>query len=154
MRLGMRMGMGMRARIGGIEGRRWNSRVEGIVDQISALTLLETADLVASLKTRLNITEAVVASPAAAAAPVEPVETVAAPKEEEKTIFTIKLDAYETGSKAKVIKEVKALLGLNLVEAKKFVEAAPKILREAVPKEEADKMKETLTALGCKISLE
>ncbi|KAK9469346.1 ribosomal protein L7/L12 C-terminal domain-containing protein [Lipomyces arxii] len=130
-----------------------SAKIETIVDQISGLTLLETADLVSLLKTRLNIQD--IAMPAAAATPVA--AAVAEPEPEvvqEKTMFNVKLDSFEASAKPKIIKEVKALLGLNLVESKKFVESAPKVLRENVTKDDAEKMKTTLEALGAKISLE
>ena len=72
----------------------------------------------------------------------------------EKTLFNIKLMAFADGSKPKIIKEVKNLLGLSLVESKKFVESAPKVLKESVPKEEAEKIMETLKALGGTVVLE
>ncbi|KAK3682643.1 ribosomal protein L7/L12 C-terminal domain-containing protein [Podospora appendiculata] len=132
-------------------------KIAGIVDQISQLTLLETADLVSSLKTRLNIPDLPVggfaSGPApAAAAPVEAEE--AAPAAAEKTLFNLKLMSFEAGSKPKIIKEVKNLLGLSLVESKKFVESAPKMLKESVPKEEAEKMIETLKGLGATVTME
>lgn len=110
------------------------------------------------LKTRLNITE--IAMPAAsaptagAAAPAED----AAPAEEkpkEKTIFTVKLEKIDAASKAKIIREVKAIMpNMNLVEAKKFVESVPKVLKENVPKEEAEKLMKTLQDLGATVALE
>ncbi|KAK6358281.1 hypothetical protein TWF730_007630 [Orbilia blumenaviensis] len=144
--------------------RRWDStaaaanpKLTQIVDQISTLTLLETADLVGLLKTRLNIPDTLLAAPAAApsAAPVAaaPVEEEAA-AEEEKTLFNVKLASFDAGAKPKIIKEVKALLGLSLVDSKKFVEAAPKMLKEGLTKDDAEKMKKTLEALGAKIDLE
>ena len=91
---------------------------------------------------------------AAAAVPAA-VEEAATPEPvQEKTIFVVKLDSFETGAKPKIIKEVKNMLGLNLVEAKKFVESAPKILKENVTKDDAEKMKTLLEGLGAKISLE
>lgn len=119
--------------------------------------MLETADLVGLLKTRLNIPDTLLAAPAAApsAAPAAaaPVEEEAA-AEEEKTLFNVKLTSFDAGSKPKIIKEVKALLGLSLVDSKKFVEAAPKMLKEGLTKDDAEKMKKTLEALGAKIDLE
>ncbi|KAI9791125.1 MAG: hypothetical protein M1816_004356 [Peltula sp. TS41687] len=127
-----------------------NPKIAGIVDEISRLTLLETADLVSTLKTRLNIpdmpTFAAAAPAAPAAAPVE--EEEAAPAQQEKTLFNLKLQSFEATAKPKVIKEIKSLLGLSLVDSKKFVESAPKMMKEGVPKEEAEKMVETLKALG------
>lgn len=69
-------------------------------------------------------------------------------------MFTVKLMAFEAGSKPKVIKEVKNLLGLSLVDSKKFVESVPKIMKESVPKEEAEKIMATLKELGATVVLE
>ncbi|KAL3419301.1 hypothetical protein PVAG01_09523 [Phlyctema vagabunda] len=141
--------------------RRWasteSSKVAGIVDQISQLTLLETADLVASLKTKLNIPDmpmgGFAAGPAApAAAPVE--EEEAAPAQQEKTMFNLKLMSFEAGAKPKIIKEIKSMLGLSLVDSKKFVESAPKLMKEGVPKEEAEKIMATLKELGGVVVME
>ncbi|KAK4623690.1 54S ribosomal protein L12, mitochondrial [Fulvia fulva] len=154
------------------ESRRWQStdtdaavaaaadpKISGIVDQISQLTLLETADLVSTLKSRLNIPDmpiggfAAAGPSVAAAAPVEEPEE-AAPKQEEKTLFNLKLESFDTAAKPKIIKEIKAMLGLSLVDSKKFVESAPKMMKEAVPKEEAEKIIETLKGLGGVVKME
>ncbi|KAH8594856.1 ribosomal protein L7/L12 C-terminal domain-containing protein [Bisporella sp. PMI_857] len=142
--------------------RRWastatNPKVTEIVDQISQLTLLETADLVASLKSRLNIPDLPVggfaAAPAAqVAAPVE--EEEAAPAKQEKSLFNLKLESFEATSKPKIIKEIKSMLGLSLVDSKKFVESAPKLMKEGVPKEEAEKIIATLKELGAVVSMD
>lgn len=95
------------------------------------------------------------AGPAQAAAPAaaeEPEE--AAPKQEEKTLFNLKLESFEATAKPKVIKEIKSMLGLSLVDSKKFVEAAPKLMKEGVPKEEAEKIIETLKGLGAVVKME
>ncbi|KAF2836679.1 ClpS-like protein [Patellaria atrata CBS 101060] len=146
--------------------RRWqstetapsNPKIAGIVDQISQLTLLETADLVSSLKSRLNIADipmggfAAAAPAAPAAAPVE--EEEAAPAAQEKTLFNLKLKSFDAAAKPKVIKEIKSMLGLSLVDSKKFVESAPKMMKESVPKEEAEKIVEALKALGAVVEME
>ncbi|GMM32733.1 mitochondrial nucleoid protein [Saccharomycopsis crataegensis] len=132
-------------------------KISNIVDQISKLTLLETSSLISELKTKLNIPDisfpvggaAPAAAPAAAEEAAEPKEEV-----EEKTIFNIKLESFDAKSKPKIIKEVKGLLELSLVESKKFVEAAPKILKENVTKEDAEKIKKALEAVGAKVVLE
>nr|KMM64050.1 54S ribosomal protein L12 [Coccidioides posadasii RMSCC 3488] len=138
-----------------------NPKIAQIVDQISQLTLLETADLVSSLKTRLNIPDLPVggfamaaggAAPGAAAPAAE--EDEPAPASQEKTLFNLKLESFDASAKAKVIKEVKSLLGLSLVDSKKFVESVPKVMKESVPKEEAEKIVETLKALGAKAVME
>ncbi|KZM18968.1 54S ribosomal protein L12, mitochondrial [Ascochyta rabiei] len=163
--------MGVRPAVGGAQQRiqrRWqsdaaaapaNPKIATIVDQISQLTLLETADLVSTLKTRLNIPDmpmggfaAAGAAGPAAAAPVE--EEEAAPAAAEKTLFNLKLEKFDAGSKPKVIKEIKSMLGLSLVDSKKFVESAPKMMKEGVPKEEAEKIVETLKALGATAIME
>lgn len=113
-----------------------------------------------STKTRLNIPDLPVggfamapgAGAPGAAAPVE--EEEAAPAAAEKTLFNLKLESFEAGSKPKIIKEIKNMLGLSLVDSKKFVESAPKIMKESVPKEEAEKIIETLKGLGAKAIME
>ncbi|RKP10872.1 ClpS-like protein [Thamnocephalis sphaerospora] len=130
-------------------------KLSGIVDQISTLTLLETASLVQLLKTRLNIQD--IAMPVMAASAGQGAAAPAAEEEKvaEKTEFTVKLEKFDAATKAKVIREIKGLLpGANLVEAKKFVEGAPKVIRENVPKEEAEKIKKALEAVGATVSLE
>lgn len=92
------------------------------------------------------------AGPAGAAAPVE--EEEAAPAAAEKTLFNLKLESFEAASKPKIIKEIKNMLGLSLVDSKKFVESVPKIMKESVPKEEAEKILETLKGLGAKAVME
>lgn len=119
---------------------------------------LET-DAIFESQSRLNIPDLPVGgfamapgagAPGAAAAE----EEEAAPPAQEKTLFNLKLEAVEGASKAKVIKEVKTLLGLSLVDSKKFVESVPKVLKESVPKEEAEKLIETLKAVGGKAVME
>ena len=78
----------------------------------------------------------------------------AAPAAAEKTLFTLKLMSFDAGAKPKVIKEVKGLLGLSLVESKKFVESAPKVMKESVPKEDAEKIVAAMKELGAVVVLE
>ncbi|OCH93575.1 ClpS-like protein [Obba rivulosa] len=133
-------------------------KLSKIVDEISGLTLLQAADLVTLLKSRLNIQEiampaAAPAAPGAAAAAAE--EEPAAEKPKEKTMFNIKLESFDASAKPKVIREVKAMNPtLTLIEAKKFVESLPQTLKENLPKEDAEKMKKTFEALGAVIVLE
>lgn len=91
------------------------------------------------------------AAPAAQAAPEEEEEV---PAKQEKTLFNVKIESVEASSKAKVIKEVKTLLGLSLVDSKKFVESVPKVLKESVPKEDAEKIIDTLQKVGAKVAME
>lgn len=93
------------------------------------------------------------AAPAPAApAPVE--EEEAPPAPQEKTLFTLTLKSFEPASKPKIIKEIKSMLGLSLVDSKKFVESAPKQMREGVPKEESEKIIETLKGLGGVVTMD
>ncbi|KAF2763347.1 50S ribosomal protein L12 [Pseudovirgaria hyperparasitica] len=133
-----------------------NTKIATIVDQISQLTLLETADLVSTLKTRLNIPDMPMGGFAAAAPAAAPVEEAqeSAPAAAEKTVFTLKLVSFDAGAKPKVIKEIKSLLGLSLVDSKKFVESAPKTMKENVAKEECDKIIEALKAVGAVVTME
>ena len=116
-----------------------------IVDELSSLTVLEAAELSKMLEEKWGVSAAaavaVAAGPAAAAAPVE-----------EKTEFTVVL-AAAGDKKIEVIKEVRALTGLGLKEAKDLVEGAPKAVKEGVNKEEAEKMKATLEKAGAKVEL-
>ncbi|KIK65625.1 hypothetical protein GYMLUDRAFT_258345 [Collybiopsis luxurians FD-317 M1] len=135
-----------------------DATINRIVDDISGLTLLQAADLVSLLKSRLNIQE--IAMPAASAAPVtaaaaEADEPAAAAAPKEKTVFNVKLESFDAGSKPKVIREVKAMNPtLTLIEAKKFVESLPQTLKENLPKEEAEKMIKTFESLGAVVKLE
>ena len=116
-----------------------------IVDELSSLTVLEAAELSKMLEEKWGVSAAaavaVAAGPAAAAAPVE-----------EKTEFTVVL-AAAGDKKIEVIKEVRAVTGLGLKEAKDLVEGAPKPVKEGVNKEEAEKIKATLEKVGAKVEL-
>lgn len=90
---------------------------------------------------------------APAAAPAEEPEE-AAPAAAEKHLFTLKLQGFDAASKAKVIKEVKGMLGLSLVDSKKFVEGAPKTMKENVPKEDAEKIIATMKDIGATVVME
>jgi len=131
-------------------------KIGRIVDDISGLTLLQAADLVSLLKSRLNIQEIALPSasaPAPAAAPAE--EAAAEEKPKEKTIFNVMLKSFDAAAKPKIIREVKAMVpNLTLIDAKKFVESVPKVLKENLSKEDADKLKSTFEALGGVVELE
>jgi large subunit ribosomal protein L7/L12 len=118
-----------------------------IVDDLSSLTVLEAAELAKMLEEKWGVTAA--AAVAVAAAPGAGGGAAAA---EEKTEFTVVL-AAAGDKKIEVIKEVRALTGLGLKEAKDLVEGAPKPVKEGVNKEEADKIKATLEKVGAKVEL-
>ncbi len=118
-----------------------------IVDELSTLTVLEAAELAKMLEEKWGVTAA--AAVAVAAAPGAGGAAAAA---EEKTEFTVVL-AAAGDKKIEVIKEVRALTGLGLKEAKDLVEGAPKNVKEGVNKEEADKIKATLEKVGAKVEL-
>ena len=118
-----------------------------IVDELSKLTVLEAADLAKMLEEKWGVT----AAAAVAVAAGGPAGAGAAPAEE-KTEFTVMLAAAGE-KKIEVIKEVRALTGLGLKEAKDLVEGAPKAVKEGVNKEEADKIKATLEKVGAKVEL-
>lgn len=88
------------------------------------------------------------AAPAAAAPAPPPEEDEPAPAVAEKTLFTLTLKSFEATAKPKIIKEIKQMLGLSLVDSKKFVESAPKLMKEGVPKDEGEKIMETIKGLG------
>ena len=117
-----------------------------IVDDLSALTVIEAAQLSKMLEEKWGVSAA-----AAVAVAAGPAAAAAAPAEE-KTEFTVVLAAVGD-KKIEVIKEVRALTGLGLKEAKDLVEGAPKPVKEGVNKEEADKIKTTLEKVGAKVEL-
>ncbi|KAL8745878.1 MAG: hypothetical protein Q9190_002024 [Brigantiaea leucoxantha] len=118
----------------------------------------ESQDLVSSLKSKLNIPDmpmggfAAAAPAATAPPPVEEEEAV--PATQEKTLFTLTLKSFDAAAKPKIIKEVKGMLGLSLVDSKKFVESAPKMMKEGVPKEESEKIIETMKGLGGVVTMD
>ena len=120
--------------------------LQKIVDELSTLTVLEAADLAKMLEEKWGVSAA-----AAVAVAAGPAGAAAAPAEE-KTEFTVVL-AAAGDKKIEVIKEVRALTGLGLKEAKDLVEGAPKPVKEGVNKEEADKIKATLEKAGAKVEL-
>jgi large subunit ribosomal protein L7/L12 len=121
--------------------------LQKIVDNLSSLTVLEAADLAKMLEEKWGVSAA--AAVAVAAAPGAGGGAAAA---EEKTEFTVVL-ASAGDKKIEVIKEVRALTGLGLKEAKDLVEGAPKAVKEGVTKDEAEKIKATLEQAGAKVEL-
>ncbi|MEW5740807.1 MAG: 50S ribosomal protein L7/L12 [Myxococcota bacterium] len=120
--------------------------INAIVDQLSSLTVMEAADLVKKLEEKWGVSAA-----AAVAVAAGPAAAAAAPAEE-KTEFTVVL-AKAGDKKIDVIKVIRELTGLGLKEAKDLVEGAPKTVKEGVSKDDANKMKEKLTAVGAAVEL-
>jgi large subunit ribosomal protein L7/L12 len=119
-----------------------------LVDELSNLTVLEAAELAKMLEDKWGVSAAAAVAVAAAPGAAGP----AAAPAEEKTEFTVVLAAVGE-KKIEVIKEVRALTGLGLKEAKDLVEGAPKPVKESVGKDEADKIKATLEKVGAKVEL-
>jgi large subunit ribosomal protein L7/L12 len=121
--------------------------LNSIVDQLSTLTVMEAAELVKQLESKWGVSAAAVAvaaGPAGGGAAAAPAE--------EKTEFNVIL-ADAGANKINVIKEIRAITGLGLKEAKDLVEGAPKTVKEGVNKDDAKKIKDQLTAAGAKVDI-
>ena len=135
-------------------------RLAALVDEIAGLSVLEVSQLTQALRSKLNIKDAPVMM--GGAMPMAPAGGAGAPAEEAEAednapkadpLFTVSLTAFDAASKVKLIREIKGLVdGMNLVQAKKFVEGVPSVIRENVKKEEAEKIKEQLAAVGGTVS--
>lgn len=120
--------------------------LQKIVDELGSLTILEAAELVKKLEDEWGVSAAAPVA-VAGAAPAAGAEAAA-----EKTDFDVVLSEVG-GNKIAVIKEVRAITGLGLKEAKELVESAPKAVKPGVPKDEANQMKEALEKAGAKVEL-
>jgi large subunit ribosomal protein L7/L12 len=121
-----------------------NEKSTQIIEQIKALTILELADLVKAIEEEFGVSAAPVAVAGAAVA--------AAPAEEEKTEFDVVLKSFGA-NKLGVIKVVREITGLGLKEAKELVEGAPKTLKEAVSKADAEALQKQLTEAGAEVEI-
>jgi len=126
------------------ENKMANEKTTQILDLVKGLTILELADLVKALEEEFGVS----AAPVAAA----PVAGAAAPAAEEKTEFDVILKSAGA-NKLAVIKVVREITGLGLKDAKDLVEAAPKAIKEAVSKDEADKIAEQVKAAGAEVEV-
>ncbi|MCL1829275.1 MAG: 50S ribosomal protein L7/L12 [Oscillospiraceae bacterium] len=120
-------------------------KVKDLMEEIKTLTVLELAELVHALEEEFGVSAAVAAAPAAGGA-------AAAPVVEEKTEFDVVMTSFGA-EKIKVIKEVRALTGLGLAEAKALVEGVPAKIKEGVNKDEAEDVKTKLVAAGAEVEL-
>ena len=121
-----------------------SEKVTAMIEEVKALTVLELSELVHALEEEFGVSAAAMAAgPAAGAAPAA----------EEKTEFDVVLASFDAAAKIKVIKVVREITGLGLAEAKAAVEGAPKTLKEAVSKDEAEELKKKLEEAGAKVEL-
>ncbi|OMO56964.1 Ribosomal protein L7/L12 [Corchorus capsularis] len=140
-------------------------KVGAIVDELTGLTLLEVMDLTEVLRQKLDVKEMPImammmpgmgfggamkgAGKGGAGGPGKGEE-----KKEEKLVFDVKLEAFDSAAKIKVIKEVRGFTDLGLKEAKDLVEKAPTVLKKGVTKEEAEKIIQKMKEVGAKVSME
>ena len=121
---------------------------EEILEAIASMTVLEVSELVKMMEEKFGVSAAAPVAVAAVGA------AAAAPAAEEKTEFNVILKGFDESKKIAVIKEVRAVTGLGLKEAKDLVEGAPKPLKEGVSKEEAAKVKDQITAAGGTVEIQ
>lgn len=124
-----------------------SAEMEKFIEYVETMSVLELTKLVSALEDRLGVSAAapVAVAAAGAAAPAEAAE--------EKTEFDVELTAFDAAKKIAVIKVVRAATGLGLKDAKDAVEAAPKVIKEAASKEEAEKIKKELEEAGATCTL-
>ena len=121
-----------------------SEKIAALIEEVKALTVMELNDLVHALEEEFGVSAAAMAAPAAGAA--------AAPAEEEKTEFDVVMTSFGA-EKIKVIKEVRAITGLGLADAKALVEGIPAKIKEGASKDEAEETKKKLTDVGATIEL-
>jgi large subunit ribosomal protein L7/L12 len=135
-----------------------SERVQKILEDLKALTLLEASELVKAIEETFGVSAAapvggmVMAAPVAAAGGAAPAPAAAEPVEEQ-TEFTVVLEEFPADKKITILKVVRELTGLGLKEAKDLVEAAPKPVKEGVNKETAAELKKKLEDAGAKVSI-
>lgn len=123
-----------------------SEKITNIVEEIKTLTIIELADLVKAVEEEFGVSAAAPVGVAVAAG------AAAAPAAEEKTEFDVVLKSFGA-KKLDVIKAVREITGLGLADAKALVDGAPKTLKEAAPKEEAEEIKKKLEEVGAKVEL-
>ena len=122
-----------------------SEKITAMIEEVKALTVLELSELVKALEEEFGVSAAAMAAPAAGGAATEAAV--------EKTDFDVVLAGFDAAAKIKVIKAVREITGLGLAEAKAAVEGAPKTLKEAVSKDEAEELKKKLEEAGAKVEL-
>ena len=122
-----------------------SEKITALIEEVKALTVLELSELVKALEEEFGVSAAAMAAPAAGAGAAEAAV--------EKTEFDVVLAGFDAAAKIKVIKAVREITGLGLAEAKAAVEGAPKTLKEAVSKDEAEELKKKLEEAGGKVEV-
>ena len=122
-----------------------SEKITAMIEEVKALTVLELSELVKALEEEFGVSAAAMAAPAAGGGAAEAAV--------EKTEFDVVLAGFDAAAKIKVIKAVREITGLGLAEAKAAVEGAPKTLKEAVSKDEAEELKKKLEEAGAKVEL-
>ena len=125
-----------------------SATTDQILDQLKTLSLLEASELVKQIEEAFGVSAAASAGVVMAAAPAAAAEAV-----EEKTEFDVILESFDAASQIKVLKAVREATGLGLGEAKALVEAAPKAVKEATSKGDAEALKKTLEEAGGKVTI-
>ena len=121
-----------------------SEKIVALIEEVKALTVIELSELVHALEEEFGVSAAAMAAPAAGGA--------AAPAAEEKTEFDVIMTSFGS-EKIKVIKEIRGITGLGLAEAKALVEGVPAKVKEGVSKEDAEAVKEQLTAVGATVEI-
>ena len=129
-----------------------SEKITALIEEVKGLTVLELSELVHALEEEFGVSAAAMAAPAAGGAAAPAAGGAAAPAAEEKTEFDVVL-AEVGAEKIKVIKAVREITGLGLGEAKAFVESAPKAIKEAIGKDEAEELKKKLEEAGAKVEV-
>ena len=122
-----------------------SEKIAALIEEVKALTVIELSELVHALEEEFGVSAAAMAAPAAGGA-------APAAAAEEKTEFDVVMTSFGS-EKIKVIKEVRGITGLGLAEAKALVEGVPAKIKEGVSKEDAEALKEQLTAVGAEIEI-
>ena len=122
-----------------------SEKITALIEEVKGLTVLELSELVHALEEEFGVSAAAMAAPAAGGAAAAPAE--------EKTEFDVVLASFDAAAKIMVIKAVREITGLGRAEAKATVEGAPKTLKEAVSKDEAEELKKKLEEAGAKVEL-
>lgn len=125
------------------------SKIDSIIQDLKSLTLLEAAELVKEIEDIFGV-DASVSSPGIMVNPVD-ASGPSDNSEQEQTEFDVVLNEFPAPKKIAVLKVVRSLTGLGLIEAKKLVESVPKVLKEAIPKEDAEEIKQKLEEAGATV---